>query len=63
MDRPDKLVSVAVLKDMTEDEWGIYLFAESADQHMADIAMEPLVKKDPKILDMKKKIKEVESSI
>ena len=35
MDRLDKLISVAELKEMTKDEWGIHLFAEKADQQMA----------------------------
>ena len=55
MDRIDKLISVAELKDMTEDEWGIHLFAESVDQQMVKIAIELLVAKDPKILDIKRR--------
>ena len=48
---------------MTKDEWGIHLFAENADQQMAKVAMEMLAALDPKTLDMKKKVKEIESSI
>ena len=54
-----QLISVAELEYLTKDEWGIHLFAEAADQQMAKVAMELLATKDPKILDIKKKIKEL----
>ena len=40
---------MAELKDMTEDQWGINLFAEASDQQMAKIAMKFLATKDLKI--------------
>ena len=51
MDKLDKLISVAEMNDMTEDEWGIHLFAEAADQQMTKVARELLATKDQKILD------------
>ena len=46
-----------------KDEWVIHLIMENADQQMTKVAMELLATRQPKILDMRKRVKELETSI
>lgn len=48
----ESLMSVAELKNMTEDDMIMHLFAETANTTMSKLALELLLKTDPKVQDL-----------